>query len=93
MVILKPRNVSVADDLYDLGAAIHFNQRCWCYDCRMNHLSLVLKILDWVMELAQLWHNASTGLVFRGLIEEWDEWRIADELGYQIPDTEAATAR
>ena len=85
MVILQPRNVSVAEDLYDLGAAIHFNQRCWCYDCRINHIFLVVMIVDWMGELAQLWHHANTGLIFRGLIQKWDEHRIADELGYRIP--------
>jgi hypothetical protein len=88
MVILKPRNVSVAEDLYDLGAAVHFNHRCWCDDCRINHFFLAIMISDWVMELAQLWHHANTGLIVQGLIEEWDEWRVAEAIGYRIPGTD-----
>lgn len=88
MLIEERHGVSEAEDLLDIGNAILHNKKCGCDECKGNLLELENTIRNWVRELAVAWANASDGLHFTGLVEEWDDKRIAQEMNFTIPKGE-----
>lgn len=84
------RNISDAENLFDLGQAVTHNEKCGCHECVLNLQAIKEDVKSWVIELAQMWYKASPGLQFQGLLEEWNEETIAEKLNFTIPEKEAA---